>query len=66
MKSKAQMGLGIIIILLILVTCQSGSLQKIGVWKVDLRPAIQKETPISMAEDDNPLIIVYTFKNCLY
>ena len=66
MKSKAQMRLGIIIILLILVTCQSGSLQKIGVWKVDLRPAIQKETPISMAEDDNPLIIVYTFKNCLY
>lgn len=63
MKSKAQMRLGIIIILLILVTCQSGSLQKIGVWKVDLRPAIQKETPISMAEDDNPLIIVYTFKN---
>lgn len=63
MKSKAQMGLGIIIILLILVICQSGSLQKTGVWKVDLRPAIQKETPISMAEDDNPLIIVYTFKN---
>ena len=63
MKSKAQMRLGIIIILLILVTCQSGSLQKTGVWKVVLLRAFQKETPISMAEDDNPLIIVYTFKN---
>lgn len=67
MKSKAQIGLGIITILLNLVACQSGSLQKAGVWKVDLRPVIQKETPISMAEDISGIeyIPLETTDSCL-
>lgn len=51
MKNETKVWLGISIILLFLTSCQSGPLQKDGVWNVDLRSAIQKEIPISMAED---------------
>lgn len=51
MKNKEQIELGLVLILLALISCRSGSLQKDGIWKVEVRSAIQKETPISMAED---------------
>lgn len=51
MRNKVQVWLGAFVALLLLGSCQSESRQSDGVWMVDVRSAIQKETPFSMKED---------------